>query len=133
MSLSALVVLAAVAVAAYYMGRRQSRSELAVLQEEMDRLMAAEKDAAIVKRVSQQMEDIAYQQKAISDQQRDRAEEQSILATQSAERAEMERLAARDAEQKANTAAEVAQKERANAERQQEIASELMPRMSRIP
>ena len=123
-ALSALVVLAAVAVAAYYMGRRQSRSELAVLQEEMDRLMAAEKDAAIVKRVSQQMEDIAYQQKAISDQQRDRAEEQSILATQSAERAEMERLAARDAEQKANTAAEVAQKERANAERQQEIASE---------
>ena len=124
MALSALVVLAAVALAAYQMGRRQSRSELAVLQEEVDRLLDAEEDAAIVKRVSQQMEDIAYQQKAISDQQRDRAEEQSILATKSAERAEVERLAARDAERKANAAAEVAQQERANAERQQEIASE---------
>lgn len=123
-ALSALVVLAAVAFVAYQMGHRQSRSELAVLQEEMDRLLDAEKDAAIVKRVSQQMEDIAYQQKAISDQQRDRAEEQSILATRSAERAEIERLAARDAERKANAAAEVAQRERANAERQQEIASE---------
>ena len=124
MALSALVVLAAVALTAYQMGRRQSRSELAVLQEEVDRLLDAEEDAAIVKRVSQQMEDIAYQQKAISDQQRDRAEEQSILATKSAERAEVERLAARDAERKANAAAEVAQLERANAERQQEIASE---------
>ena len=49
--------------------------------EEMNRLEEAGKDAAIVKRVSQQMEDIAYQQKTISDRQRDRAEEQSILAT----------------------------------------------------
>ena len=94
------------------------------MQEEMDRLVAAEKDAAIVKRVSQQMEDIAYQQKAISDQQRDRAEEQSNLAIRNAARAEMESRAAREAERKANEAADVAEKERANAERQQEIALE---------
>ena len=123
-SLAALAVIAGVAVVAYQMGRRQSRQELAAVQEEMGRLVAAEKDAAIVKRVSQQMEDIAYQQKAISDQQRDRAEEQSNLAIRNAERAEMESRAAREAEHKANDAADVAEKERANAERQQEIALE---------
>ena len=123
-ALVALAVTAGVATVAYRMGCRKSQKELTAMQEEMDRLRAGEKDAAIVKRVSQQMEDIAYQQKAISDQQRDRAEVQSILATQSAERAEMERRAAREAEQKAHTAAEVAEQERANAERQQEIARE---------
>ena len=124
LALAASAVLAGVAIAAYRMGGRQSQAELAALREEMDRLVAAERDAAIVKRVSQQMEDIAYQQKAISDQQRDRAEEQSILATRSAARAEMESRAARKAELKANAAAQVAEQERANAERQQEIALE---------
>ena len=123
-ALTALVVVAGVAMVAYRMGSKHSRSELTALQEEMDRLLAAEKDAAIVKRVSQQMEDIAYQQKAISDQQRDRAEEQSVLATRNAARAEMESRAAREAESKANAAADVAERERANAERQQEIALE---------
>ena len=123
-ALGALIVVAGVAVAAYQMGSRQSRREMAVMEEEMDRLMAAEQDAAVVKRVSQQMEDIAYQQKAISDQQRDRAEEQSILAIHNAERAEMESRAAHEAELKANAAADEAEKERANAERQQLIALE---------
>ena len=74
-ALAALVIIAGVAMVAYRAGTGKARAELAALQEEMDRLLASEKDAAIVKRVSQQMEDIAYQQKAISDQQRDRAEE----------------------------------------------------------
>ena len=123
-AVAALAVLAGVAIAFYQLGSRQSRRELTAMQEEMDRLVEAEKDAAIVKRVSQQMEDIAYQQKAISDQQRDRAEEQSVLATRNAARAEMESRAAREAEHKANAAADVAEKERANAERQQVIALE---------
>ena len=123
-ALIALALVAGVAVPAYLWGSRQSRQELAALKEEMARLVESEQDAAIVKRVSQQMEDIAYQQKAISDQQRDRAEEQSILATRNAQRAEMESRAAHEAELKANAAAEVAVKERANAERQQLIALE---------
>ena len=123
-AVAALAVLVGVAIAFYQLGSRQSRRELTAMQEEMDRLVEAEKDAAIVKRVSQQMEDIAYQQKAISDQQRDRAEEQSVLATRNAARAEMESRAAREAEHKANAAADVAEKERANAERQQVIALE---------
>ena len=72
-SLIAFVLLVGVAVVSYQLGSRHSRKEMAAMQEEMDRLREAEKDAAIVKRVSQQMEDIAYQQKFISDQQRDRA------------------------------------------------------------
>ena len=118
------MVVAGVAVTFYHLGSRKAQRELAAVQEEMGRLLAAEEDAAIVKRVSQQMEDIAYQQKAISDQQRDRAEEQSVLATRNAERAEMESRAAREAEHKANEAAGVAEMERANAERQQMIALE---------
>ena len=118
------MVVAGVAVLSYRLGSKQSRQELAAMLEEMNRLEEAGKDAAIVKRVSQQMEDIAYQQKTISDRQRDRAEEQSILATQNAARAEQESRAAHEAELKANAAAEVAQKERANAEKQQAIAVE---------
>ena len=122
--LIALAVIAGVASVSYILGSRRSKSEIAALKDEINRLESAEKDAAIVKRVSQQMEDIAYQQKAISDQQRDRAEEQSVLATRNAARAEMESRAARQAELKANAAAQVAEQERANAEHQQEIALE---------
>ena len=124
MALIALAVVAGVAALSYHLGSRKAQRELAAMQDEMGRLMDAEKDAAIVKRVSQQMEDIAYQQKAISDQQRDRAEEQSLLATHNAALAEMESRAAREAEHKANAAAEVAEQERANAEVQQQIALE---------
>lgn len=122
--LIALTVLAGVAAVAYNIGYNRSRAELSSMQEEMDRLEEAGKEAAVVKRVSQQMEDIAYQQKAISDQQRDRAEQQSILANRNARIAEQESRAAHQAELKANAAAQVAQRERANAERQQEIAVE---------
>ena len=120
-----ILAIAGIAVAvAYNVGKGQKEVQLSELTEEVERLRAGEQEAAVVKRVSQQMEDIAYQQKAISDEQRDRAEEQSILATQNAERAEKESHAAREAEQKANAAAEEAKKERANAEEQQKIAEE---------
>lgn len=118
------LVVGGVGAVAYQMGKQQSVGEVAELSNEVERLRAGEKDAAVVKRVSQQMEDIAYQQKSISDQQRDRAEEQSVLALQNAARAEMESRAAHEAENKANAAAKEAEQERANAERQQQIAVE---------
>jgi hypothetical protein len=124
MAVAVLAVLAFVVVGAYQMGAHRSNGEVAELNDEVERLRAGERDAAVVKRVSQQMEDIAYQQKAISDQQRDRAEEQSLLATQNASRAEMESRAAHEAENKATAAAQEAERERANAERQQQIAEE---------
>lgn len=118
------LVVGGVGAVAYQMGKQQSVGEVAELNNEVEQLRAGEKEAAVVKRVSQQMEDIAYQQKAISDQQRDRAEEQSMLAMQNAARAEMESRAAHEAENKANAAAKEAEQERANAERQQQIAEE---------
>ena len=123
-ALIALAVLVGVGAAEYSIGYNRSKAQLASLREEMDRLEEAGKEAAIVKRVSQQMEDIAYQQKSISDQQRDRAEQQSVLAIRNAEIAEQESRAAHQAELKANAAAQVAERERANAEFQQEIALE---------
>ena len=117
LAVAAVAVVAGVAVVSYQMGGRQSQQELQALQDQVDHLTQAQEGAAIVKRVSQQMEDIAYQQKAISDQQRDRAEQQSVLATRNAVRAEQESRAAREAEIKA-------QQERANAEQQQQIAVE---------
>lgn len=123
-SLIALTVLAGVGAIAYSIGYNRSKAEMASLREEMSQLEEATKEAAVVKRVSQQMEDIAFQQKTISDQQRDRAEQQSILATRNAQRAELESRAAREAETKANMAAQVAERERTNAEHQQKIAVE---------
>lgn len=122
--LVSLVVAILAVLAGFYLGKSRARSEIVQLRNDLKRMESAQKDAAIVKRVSQQMEDIAYQQKAISDQQRDRAEEQSVLAMRNAQRAEMESRAAHEAELKANAAAKTAQEERANAERQQEIALE---------
>ena len=122
--LVALFVVLLAVLTGFYIGKGRARSEISRLESELKQMETAQKDAAIVKRVSQQMEDIAYQQKAISDQQRDRAEEQSVLAIRNAQRAEMESRAAHEAELKATAAAKTAQEERANAERQQEIALE---------
>ena len=64
-----------------------------------EKLKAEEKDAAVTKRVSQQMEAIAYEQMNVSNIQRDRAEEQSRLAEANAARAEEQsRLAQANAE-----------------------------------
>ena len=119
-----VAVATCVVLGAYQMGVSQGEGHLDELNSEVERLRAGEHDAAVVKRVSQQMEDIAYQQKAISDEQRDRAETQSRLAIQNAARAEQESRAAHEAELKANVAAEEAKRERTNAEAQQKIAEE---------
>lgn len=114
--------MAAIAAGAYWYGKSQHASELQLLSEEIDSLRKGEMDAAIVKRVSQQMEDIAYQQKSISDKQRERAEEQSALAIQMRDRAEQESHAARQAEDKAIKALEEANVQRNLAQEQQQIA-----------
>ena len=122
--LLALAVFAGALTGAYYVGKGQSMKQVKALEEEVEELQTGVKDAVIVKRVSQQMEDIAYQQKAISDEQRDRAEEQSALAVLNAARAEQESRAAHQAEGKAKEAAQEAQQQRAYAEQQQQIALE---------
>lgn len=113
-----------IATIAFYAGRLSVSSETdktQVLEDEKSELLT---QAEIVKRVSLQMEDIAYQQKEVSDHQRERAEEQSKLALANAERAEMESRLARDAEQKAINALREADAQRANAVRQEGLAKE---------
>jgi len=107
---------------AYLIGKGQSDRALGTLAREVDSLRAGQREAAVVKRVSQQMEEIAFQQKAVSDKQRDKAEESSKLALAMRDRAEQESRTAREAESKAMQALNEAKMQRANAEQQQQIA-----------
>lgn len=119
------LVLAFVAIAAisFQIGKNTSKdTDNEELLETIHSMQVEERDAAIVKRVSQQMEDIAYQQKAISDKQRDRAEEQSKLAIQMRDKAEMESRAAREAEGQAKLYAKEAEKSAREADDQRRIA-----------
>lgn len=104
------------------LGRMNGATDVSSLLREIEALKAKEREATIVKRVSQQMEDIAYQQKEVSDRQRERAEEQSALAISERERAEMESDAARSAEAKAVLALADAEQQRSIAEQQSAIA-----------
>lgn len=114
----------AVLVGGYLLGRLHSHEVGKDLMYEMESLRAKESDAAVVKRVSQQMEAIAYQQKAISDKQRERAEEQSQLALEMRDRAEAESQMARQAESRAVQLAHQAEASAKEAEEQRAIALE---------
>jgi len=108
-----LVVAAGALVGAYFLGKGKAAKIDDNLLSELEELRANQSKAAVVKRVSQQMENIAYQQKAVSEQERDRAEQQSELAMAMRDRAEQEKKAAREAEQRAVDAAMEAEEERA--------------------
>jgi len=102
------------------------------LQAELDSLTEESKKSEVVKRISQQMEDIAYQQKAISDAERDKAvllseeaqqqrrvaERQTATANQMRRRAEQERSNAVTAEKQAMQSAAVAEEQRRIADEQ---------------
>lgn len=109
---------------AYYSGYRRAMLANDGASDELEALRTGQNDAAIVQRVSQQMEDIAYQQKAVSDQERDRAKQQSELAMAMRDRAEQESRLAREAERKANDAAIEAQQQREAAMLHQKTAEE---------
>ena len=109
---------------AYLIGQNQSGDDVQQLMQEVESLRQNELEAAVVKRASQQMEDIAYQQKSISDQQRERAEEQSRLALSMRDRAEQESRAARKAQQQALEALSEAELQRTKAMELQLIAEE---------
>ena len=86
------------------------------LENRIDEMEAAERNALITKRISEQMEDIAYEQKALSDKQRERAEEQSRRADIERGKAELERGLAVKAEQQARASAKQAEHMRKIAE-----------------
>lgn len=123
--ISTAVLFIASVIGAYFLGKSQTViQDNATLLRELDSLRSHESDAAVVKRVSQQMESIAYQQKSISDKQRVKAEEQSKIAMEMRYKAEQESQAARDAENKAVLAADVARQQRELALSHQKSAEE---------
>ena len=97
---------------------------VAELRERVSELQKNEMAAMVTKRISEQMEDIAFQQKTISDQQRDRAEQQSRIADMERGKAEIERGLAREAERQAVKAAHQADSMRLLAEFQSLVATQ---------
>jgi len=81
-----------------------------------------EKRSAIVKSVSKQMEEIAYQQKAISDEQREEAIQQKKVADEMRLRSEVERQNALIARQEAEISEQQAQDARLIAENERQMA-----------
>ena len=95
-----------------------------------------EKRSAVVRSISEQMEEIAYQQKEISDEQREEAIQQKKVADEMRQRSEVERMNALIAqeqaiasEQQAHEARQVAENERQMAEHQR-LQAELSKRMT---
>jgi len=106
------------------------------LESTLKRYEENDKKSEVTKRVSKQMEDIAYQQKAISDKERENAElqteiaqqkrieaqQQTVLANQMRDRAEAEQRNAQKAAQQARASEERAQEQRVIAEDQRKQA-----------
>lgn len=122
MTVVAIVAAAIAVLVAYSIGRGVSQSNYDVLLDEVEELKAKEKEATIVKRVSQQMEAIAYDQMNLSNQQRDRAEEQSRLAEANAAKAEEQSRLAQDNAQRAQQQSLLAERNAAEAEKAAEDA-----------
>lgn len=128
---------AAIAAAVLYgvyklgaMGEANFREEhLKELEQENARLRRGEEDAAVDRRVSEQMAEIARDQRLLSEAQRDSAEKQRSLAEELRAEAQRESHAARVAEAQANAArreaeaaSEEAKRERTKALEQEQVA-----------
>lgn len=107
----------------YWLCADNNERTVAELRERVAELQGKELSAMVTKRVSEQMEDIAFQQKTISDQQRERAEKQSRIADLERGKAELERSFAREAELQAVGSAREADSMRLLAERQTVVAT----------
>ena len=110
-------------------GYVRSTQRNATLEAELRDLTEKEKRSAIMRSISSQMGEIAYQQKEISDEQRIEAQQQSRIANEMRMRSEIERQNALEAERnaleaerKAIEASQMADSQREVAERQREQA-----------
>lgn len=97
-------------------------AETEKLQSQLNELMEKDSRSTVVKRISKQMEDIAYQQKEISDVQREKAVQQTHIATEMKNHAEEERVNAQKAEARAVASYKVAEEQRSFAEVKQQQA-----------
>ena len=131
--LCGILVAALALLGAYKLGTmretRLDEEHVKELERENARLKQGEEDAAVDRRVSEQMAEIARDQRLISDAQRDSAEKQRTLAEELRAEAQRESQAARAAEAQANvarreaeSASEEAKRERSRALLQEEAA-----------
>ena len=132
-TLMAVVIAGAVLAAVYHIGMtrgtRIEEQHVKEMETELQRLKDGEERASVAKRVAEQMEEIAHDERVMSDAQRDSAERQRLLAEEYARQAEKESRAAREAEAKANVArgqaedaSREAERERAKAEQKEQEA-----------
>lgn len=125
------IVIAGLTLAAVFQmgmvrGTKADEQRFKEMEAELQRLKDGEEKASVAKRVAEQMEEIAHDQRMMSDAQRDSAEKQRLLAEEYAREAERESQLAREAEAKANAARQEAeassleaQRERAKAEQKE--------------
>ncbi len=125
-SLSILLTAALMAMSSgitYLLCTERDNHEMENLKEQVIKLQAAEREAIVTKRISEQMGDIAMEQKLVSDRQRERAEEQSRVADMERGKAELERGLAIKAQYRAIVAAKQADSMRIVADGQREKAN----------
>lgn len=120
--LAALVAALAVATVVCLRGWRREQERTQAYQSEVERLQREVRRMAVVRSVSTQMEQIAYQQKAVSDEQREEAQQQFRVANEMRRRSEVERQNALDAERKAQAEERVALAAKGQAEQQRRAA-----------
>ncbi len=128
-SLSILVTASLMAISSgitYLLCTERDSREIADLRQQISQLQTAEREAVVTKRISEQMGDIAMEQKLVSDRQRKRAEEQSRVADIERGKAELERGLAVKAQHRAIVAARQADSMRLVADGQREIANRHM-------
>lgn len=101
---------------------RRQKQEQAGLIEQLRQATEAQKEATITRRISTQLEEIAYQQKEISDIQRQEAVNQTLIADQMREHAELERERALSAQQAALEAYDQMEEQKKLAESRREEA-----------
>lgn len=107
----------------------QERTELLKRVERLDR---ENKKAMIIRRVSEQLEEVAYQQKEISDRQRREALEQRSEAERMRQRAEVETKRALEAQRTALAASQAAEEQKRIAEQRREEAQEAQQKADRL-
>ena len=108
----------AVVAAIGLIGWQSEHQRASLLEEQIAELQKQEKQSAVVRSVSKQMEEIAYQQKEISDEQRIEAQQQTMLANEERQKAETSEKMARASEQRAIASEKQAQDARLQAEDQ---------------
>ena len=123
-TITTLVVALASACITYIITSNAYEDQLAQLNTQLKELKQKEQEAIVTQRISEQMGDIANEQRAISDKQRELAQQQKHIADIERGKAEMERGLALQAERKAVAAAEQADSMRVLAEHQTLLATD---------